>query len=472
MSMNLHSLSRTQAGVFLFLTLAVPSWSWGRADAVDDYIRGEMSRSQVPGVAVAVTRGDAVVKLAGYGLADVENAVPVTPQTVFQIQSVTKQFVATAIMMLVEEGKLELDAPVSTCLEGTPASWKDITLRHLLTHTSGIKDFINEPTSSLRLEVSEEDVFQTTAARPLNFQPGEKYAYSNSNYHLLAMIIRKVTGDGYGAFLQKRIFRPLGMTHTRIVSLSKIILHRAAGYVRAGGELRHGQFVAESILAYGGGGIVSTAEDMARWALALRDNTLLPHSRLEQMWRPTPLNNGTLSHYGLGWGVGGEPPHRLVQHSGGHVTGFASHIVRYLDDDLSVVVLVNANFVNPGKMAQHIAELYVPELRPVERKAIPDTDSAVTDLLKRTEQMIRSGHLEEDMFTPELRAVLAADLTDTTEQLKAAGALQTVELLERSSLSHGARQFVYRLRFESATVHVTLILDRDGKIAGLKSEVQ
>jgi CubicO group peptidase (beta-lactamase class C family) len=346
--MNSSGLTRNLCALFASLTF-VPIFAPGvRADSVDDYVNLQMRQSGIPGLALAVTRNGAVVKAAGYGLANVENDVPVAPQTVFQIQSVTKQFVATAIMMLVEEGKVALDAKVSTYLDGTPETWKEITIRRLLSQTSGIKDFINEPTASLRLEVSEQEVFRALVPRPLNFQPGERYAYSNSNYHLLAMIIRKVTGESYGTFLRKRVFDPLGMTQTRVISLSEIIPHRASGYNRAGNELCNGQFVAESILAYGGGGLLSTAADMAKWDLALRGDKLLPHSRLEQMWTPTRLNDGTFSNYGFGWGIGGQPPHRFVQHSGGHITGFTSHIVRYLDDDLSVIVLVNAGFANPG----------------------------------------------------------------------------------------------------------------------------
>jgi D-alanyl-D-alanine carboxypeptidase len=364
MGMSNPSLIRNLLGIILSLAIFALGESRVKADSVDEYVRAEMKEFQLPGVAVAVTRAGAVVKVAGYGLADVENEVPVTPQTVFQIQSVTKQFVAAAIMLLVEEGKVDLDAKVSTYLQESPESWRQITIRHLLSQTSGIKDFINEPTASLRLEVSDDDVLKATAARPLNFQPGERYAYSNSNYHVLAMIIRRVSGEFYGMFLQKRVFQPLGMTQTRTMSWSKIISHRASGYLRQGKELRNGQFIAESILSYGGGGLLSTADDMAKWDLALRGETLLPHSRLEQMWTPTRLNDGTLSLYGFGWGIGGQPPHRFVTHSGGHVTGFTSAIVRYFEDDLSVIVLVNAGYANPTKMAQAIAALCLPGLTP------------------------------------------------------------------------------------------------------------
>ncbi|MHC1766269.1 MAG: serine hydrolase domain-containing protein [Verrucomicrobiia bacterium] len=345
-----------------------------RGDEVDEYVRAWMRSRDLPGLALAVDRGGSVAKMACYGMANVELETPVAPDTVFQIQSMTKSFVATAIMMLVDEERICVDEKVSAYLENTPDTWKCITVRHLLTHTSGIKDFINEPTASLRLDVTDEEVFAATAARPLNFEPGEKYAYSNSNYHLLAMIIRKVTGEHYGAFLKKRVFDPLGMTRTRVMNWSEIVPHRAMGYVRQGGKLRNGDYVAGSILAYGGGGLLSTIEDLVKWDLALRGETLLKRSVLEQMWSPAKLNSGAKSDYGFGWGIAGKPPHRWVSHSGGHMTGFTSTIVRYIDDDLTVVVLANSTSADPAKLASGIAGIYISALKQPERKPIEDSE--------------------------------------------------------------------------------------------------
>jgi CubicO group peptidase (beta-lactamase class C family) len=335
-----------------------------RADEVDDYVNAHLAQRHIPGLSLAVVRGGKVEKLAGYGLANVELNVPVTPDTMFQIQSVTKTFTSTAILMLVEEGKIALDDPVAKYLDGTPESWNKITIRNLLSHTSGIKDFINEPTASIRLDVSEEDVFKATTPRPLNFQPGEKYAYSNTNYHLLAMIIRKLTGKSYGVFLKERIFVPLGMTSTRINSLSDIIPNRASGYAWVKNRLQNGQYVAESILSYGGGGIVSSARDMAKWAMALNDERLLKKSSIEAAWTAMKFNNGGTSTYGLGWGVGAVNGHRVVDHSGAHMTGFTSFLIRYRDDDMAIVVLTNSRTADPGQIAMHIAGLYNPELMP------------------------------------------------------------------------------------------------------------
>jgi CubicO group peptidase (beta-lactamase class C family) len=317
-----------------------------------------MGKRHIPGVSLAVVQAGKVVKIGAYGQANVELGVPVKPATVFQIQSVTKTFTSTAILLLAEEGKLKLDDPVGTHLAGTPDSWKAITIRNLLSHTSGIKDFINEPTADIRLDASEQDVFDAAVKRPLNFQPGDEYRYSNTNYHLLAMIIRKLTGKHYGEFLKERIFAPLGMNDTRIVSLRDLIPNRAAGYVWDGKALHNGGYVAESILGYGGGGIVSTAPDLAKWAAALQAGGVLKEASWRQAWTGFALNGGKTSVYGLGWGVGKINDHRLVDHSGAHLTGFTSAVEHFPDDHLTVIVLTNSRNGNPTAIAREIAGVY------------------------------------------------------------------------------------------------------------------
>jgi D-alanyl-D-alanine carboxypeptidase len=337
-------------------------------DKIDAYLKDYLEQEQVPAVSLAVVEDGHVIFARGYGLANVELKVPATPETVYQIQSITKQFTATAIMMLVEQQKIDLDEKVGHYLEGTPKTWENITIRHLLTHTSGIKDFINEPTASLRLDVSEDDVFQATVPRPLNFTPGEKYSYSNTNYHLLAMILRKVAGQSYGEFLKERIFEPLGMQHTQIVSLSAIVPNRAAGYVKRQGQLRNGEYIAPTVLGYAGGGIMSTVLDMAKWDSALYTEKLLKQSSLDQMWTPARLNNGKFDNYGFGWSVTKVNGHRFVSHNGAHSTGFNTHIGRYPDDRLTVIVLANARHANAERLGRHIAGLCNPDLAEEPRK--------------------------------------------------------------------------------------------------------
>jgi CubicO group peptidase (beta-lactamase class C family) len=334
-----------------------------RADLMDDLVAADMAKRHIPGVSLAVVQGRKIVKIGAYGKANVELDVAVKPTTVFQIQSMTKTFTSTAILLLAEEGKLKLDDPVSQHLAGTPDSWKAITIRHLLSHTSGIKDFINEPTADIRLDVSEQDVFDAAVKRPLNFQPGDEYRYSNTNYHLLAMVIRKLTGKHYGEFLKERIFTPLRMSDTRVVALRELIPNRAAGYSWDGKALRNGGYVAESILGYGGGGVVSTSAVLAKWAVALQAGGVLKEESWKQAWTGFALNGGKTSGYGLGWGVGKLNGHVLVGHSGAHLTGFTSAIDHFPDDGLTVIVLTNSRNANPTELAHQIAGTYVEALK-------------------------------------------------------------------------------------------------------------
>jgi len=437
-----------------------------RADAVDDYLKAEMRRRHIPGLSLAVVKDGRIEKIAGYGLANVELNVAVTPTTVFQIQSITKTFTSAAILLLAEEGKLSIDDPISKHLDGTPDTWKGVTIRHLLSHTSGIKDFINEPTTSLRNEVTEEDVFKATVPRPLNFQPGEKYAYSNTNYHLLAMVIRKLTGKFYGDFLKERIFDPLGMNDTRTQNLSDIVHNRAAGYAWENDGLHNGDFIAESVLAYGGGGILSTAADMAKWAMALDGEKILKKSSFDEAWTAGKFNNGGTSPYGLGWGVGAINGHRIVSHSGAHMTGFTSALIRYRDDGLSVIVLTNAGHANPTHIAEHVAGIFNPALMPPPPKAIEDKEPKVTELLRDIAKRIAEGKLEAEPFTPDMWKVISPQLKGLQEQFRKDGELKTIELLSRNA-SGGERIYRYRLIAANRTRVIRLVFAREGKISGL-----
>jgi CubicO group peptidase (beta-lactamase class C family) len=458
-------MTHLSAGVRWAVVISVVL-GWGRdaarADAIDDYVRDEMRKRHIPGVAVAVVREGKVSKVAGYGLANVELNVAVSPTTVFQIQSITKTFTSTAILMLMEEGKLDLADPIGKHLEGTPDSWKPVTLRHLLSHTSGIKDFINEPTASLRIDVTEEEVLAETAKRPVDFKPGEKYAYSNTNYHLLAMVIRKLTGKSYGEFLKERIFVPLGMTETRIVNHRELIANRASGYVWSSRGLRNGDYVAESILGYGGGGIVSTAADMAKWAAAFDGERLLKRATIEKAWAAQKLNDGKDSNYGLGWALGAVNGRRWVGHGGAHMTGFTSHLLKYRDDPIAVVVLTNARNANPSQMARVIAGMEIPALAPPARKVIEDKEPKTAELVKEISRQIREGRLEEKTFTPALWKSLSEDLGELRDEAQADGKLKKLELLDR-----GGGTSTYRMVFENRAHIVRLTVDDAGKVSGL-----
>lgn len=351
----------------LLFMLAVLSRSPARADQVSDFVNGYLKKKQIPGCAVMVRKDGKVVLAAGYGSANLEHDVKVTPKTVFQSGSVGKQFTAMAVMMLVEEGKLSLGGRVSKYLK-VPSSWSKITVRHLLTHTSGLGDYPEE--FSLQKDYSEEELFQMVTGQALEFQPGEQWSYSNLGYLTLGIVIHKVTGKFYGEFLQKRIFEKLGMNDTRIINEADIIPNRAAGYRLEKGSLKNQEWVAPSVNTTADGSLYLTIEDMARWDEALEKQTLLSAAGFEEMWTPVELNDGSEESYGFGWNIEENAlGHRLLEH-GGAWQGFATYIGRHPDERLSVAVFCNRAGANANYIGNVVAGFFFPGLAPRSRSAI------------------------------------------------------------------------------------------------------
>ena len=333
-------------------------------DAVGRFIAAQMESQHIPGLSLAVVRGGAVVHAKGYGSASLELNVPVTPETVFQIGSITKQFTATAVMMLVEEGKVGLEESVTHALEGLPDAWECVTVRHLLDHTSGIKSFTGIPDVMARLTflpASRDEVLVLIAEEPLEFAPGERYAYNNTGYYLLGHIIEKASGQPYADFLQGRIFVPLKMGATRLNDMKDILPNRACGYEWAEDQWRNADHISMT-WPFSAGALFSTTLDLARWDAALGSESLLPKAAWEMMWTPATLTDGTKVEYGFGWAVGDYQGHPFVGHSGG-IPGFMTHAERFPEDDLAVVVLTNVVPADPAKIARGVAGHYVAGLR-------------------------------------------------------------------------------------------------------------
>ena len=328
---------------------------------IDEYLRTQMKAQQIPGVALAVVKDGKIVLARGYGLANVEHQVPVKPETVFQSGSTGKQFTATAVMMLVEEGKLSLEDKITKFFPDAPESWRAITVRHLLTHTSGMTDYPSD--FDMRLDYTEADLLQRIKAIPLAFQPGEKWSYSNLGYVILGILIHKVSGKFYGDFLQERVFKPLAMTTARIINEADIVPNRAAGYRVANGQLKNQNWVSPSLNTTADGALYFTVYDMAKWDAALYTEKLLKRSSLEQMWTKAKLNNGKTVAYGFGWGLAEVRGHRVIEH-GGSWQGFKAQISRYVDDKLTIILFANQARANQTKLAHDIAAIINPELGP------------------------------------------------------------------------------------------------------------
>jgi D-alanyl-D-alanine carboxypeptidase len=332
----------------------------GRADPVDRYISKQMQRQHIPALSLAVVKDGKIIKAKGYGLANLETHMPATPDTVYQLASVTKQFTATAIMLLVQDGKLTLDDKISLYVEKGPDTWKEITIRHLLTHTSGIKDYLKGLLENSREDTTPEKIIQLIAGLPLNFAPGEGWDYSNTNYLLLGKITHKVTGKPFHAFLTERVFKPLGMNATRLTSFEEVILKRAAGYVWTGDKWQNSRYLNPTVWDNGSGGMLSTVEDLAKWDAALYGNSILKESVKQQMWTAVRLQDGKTGDYGFGWGVVKVSGHRLVEANGGR-SGTATNFARYVDDKVTIILLMNGG-AEMGLISRGVARHYIATL--------------------------------------------------------------------------------------------------------------
>lgn len=327
-------------------------------DAVDRSIQTAVEKQQIPGLSVLVVRSGKIIRAQGYGLSNVELQVPVKPETVFQSGSVGKQFTATAVMMLVEEGKVHLDDPIRHYLKEGPAIWDHVTVRELLSHTAGFTDYPKN--FDFRKDYTEHELLKIVAGIPLAFEPGTNWRYSNLGYLTLGIMIHRISGKFYGDFLQERIFRPLGMTTTRIISESDIVPNRAAGYRLVKKELKNQEWVSPTLNTTADGSLYFSILDLAKWDAALYTETLVKRSSLEEMWTVTKLKNGDQNsgHYGFGWFVETIARKRVVRHEG-EWQGFTSFITRHIDDQTTVVLLSNLANASLEPLAEHIAETYI-----------------------------------------------------------------------------------------------------------------
>lgn len=329
-----------------------------RTDEVARFVRAEMEKQHIPGLALLVSREGRPIHVQGYGLANVELQAPVTPETIFQSGSVGKQFTATAVMMLVEAGKIGLEDPLAHYFPQGPAWWGQVTIRELLSHTAGFTDYPQD--FDLRRDYSEDQMLKIVGAIPAAYAPGTNWAYSNLGYLTLGILIHKVTGEFYGDFLQRRIFKPLGMTTTRIISEEDIIPNRSAGYRWVNGRLKNQEWVSPVMNTTADGSLYFSVLDLAKWDAALYTEKLLHSASLKQMWTVAALRDGkpNSGHYGFGWFIGEKQGHHVVEHEG-QWQGFETQISRYVNDRLTVVVLTNLAEAKPERIADGVAAIYL-----------------------------------------------------------------------------------------------------------------
>src|SRR5215475_9369850 len=311
---------------------------------MDQVVQSYVSNKQFMG-SVLVARGDQILLSKGYGSANLEWQIPNTPSTKFRLGSVTKQFTAASILLLEERGKLKVDDPIKKHLPDAPAAWDKMTIFHVLTHTAGIPNFTSFPDypSTEAVPTTPEKLVARFRDKPLDFQPGEKWSYSNSGYVLLGYLIEKISGQSYADFVQQNIFTPLGMKDSGYDSNSALIEHRASGYSRGKDGAQNAGFVNMTI-PLSAGALYSTTEDLLRWEEGLFGGKVLKPESLARM--TTPFKED----YAFGLGVSTNNGHTRISHNGG-IQGFNTSLAYYPDDKLVVAVLANMN----GPFADQLA---------------------------------------------------------------------------------------------------------------------
>lgn len=330
-----------------------------------DAIMNAEVKSDGPGAAIAVVKDGSVVHRAGYGLANVEWRVPIQPDTVFRLASITKQFTAVAIMILAEQGKLSVDDLITKFFPDYPTSGHYITIHHLLTHTSGIFSYTSslEALKNLLSDKTPQEICDGFCRVPFDFKPGARFLYNNSGYVLLGMIIEKLSGMSYADFIQKHIFDPLGMTKSYYLSSEPIVACRASGYDEGPNGIQNARYLSMT-QPYSAGALGSTVDDLVLWDRGLTENRLISAETLAKMHVATKLDDGTPVDYGYGWSLGPYQGHRSYHHGGG-IFGFSTYILRFPDDDLSIVVLSNYSSFDSTKLTAMIARrmLGLPEVK-------------------------------------------------------------------------------------------------------------
>ena len=454
------------AALFLVILQSPSPDSAARGAHVDTMMADIMAERHIPGAAIAVVRGNTVVLTRNYGVGSVELETPVVPGSVFLLASVTKTFTALGLLLLAEEGKLNLDSTVGHYLAPIPSQWNGITLRHLLTHTAGLKDRFEGQDGRFFMDYTTGQMRQAAEATPVDTGPGLRFQYSDQGYFLLGQVIEKVSGQTYRHFLQERIFRPAGMTSSSTVDQRELVKGRVPSYLlRQGGPIPAPRSYQFGLVSHFG--ILTTATDLAKYCLALLQGRIASARIRDEMWTlgtfpgGKPFRVGSVL-YGLGWFLEPFAGRRAVYHAGS--TGTGVYLVP--GDSLGVVVLTNLEQVagsDPVGIARDIAGVYLPWLNWGETPAQLDPDADFSSRVEEQLWAVASGRADSTAFSPgfwrSLRPTLLA-------QQRGLGRLGPVKALTHLSTDAIGNEWLVQWRADYADVKLLVkgVRDREGKI--------
>jgi len=341
---------------FICFVLILPANSFAQKDRIDTFIENSMARQRIVGFAVGIIKDGKVIKTKGYGYSNLELNIPVTTNTVFKLGSVSKHMIAVAIMKFIQEGKLQLNDPVTKFFADAPPHWDKITIRHLLNHTSGL--IRESPAFDAMATQTDSSLIRAAYKDSVVFATGSKWQYCNLGYFMLADIIRQISGKSFAEYMKKEIFEKNGLTTTRVTTLQDIVYGRAGGYVNLGKDTVVNAL--NYVALRPSGAFLSTIEDMMKWELLIQGGKILSRDNWDKMWGDTTKtgNNdaGVPFNYGYGWYVSTYKNRKAVYH-GGVLPGFRAMYFRLPDERMAVVVLTNSEPTNALPIAKGVADI-------------------------------------------------------------------------------------------------------------------
>ena len=452
------------AHVFALLVIGLSGQS-AMADDVDRYIDQERKLYGVPAVVLGLIRDGKLVDARARGYANVELNVRARAQQAFEVGSISKQFTAYAILMLRDQGKLDLDTPVGRYLTDIPADWTKVTLHRLLTHTSGLPDLEEAFGYGIYRETpTDADFLRRLAALPIEFEPGEKWHYSNTNYWLLALVIEKLTGLSYSEFMQRNIFTPLGMTSTRSALPSKVFPGRASGYRRVGSLIENRDAIQPNT-GRGLGDITTTVADMARWEREQLAPSLVSPATAALGGQPVLLNDGKKEPYGYGWSTERILPMATLSHEG-QTAGFTATYIRVPERRLAVVVFSNCYAAPTDSVGKFVLRAADPALRTPTPKAIADVEPQITLRVGKLLSSAASAQTEwrEEWFNPDYWRSLKPWLSEIAEFYHRLGERRSLTLVGRER-QEDAITLTYRVVYPNLSRLVVLRFDAQDRIS-------
>lgn len=456
---------------------AAPNNTFPDDESLDGFVEEMMAERQIPGLSLAVIHDRKLIKTQSYGFLNTELKVKTRPSSIFPIASMSKPLTATAIMLLVQEGKVELDAPIGTYLADAPDYWQEITVRRLLDHTAGLSESVYAENSWM----GPDDFIEKAAIAPLDFEPGESWMYSNTGYSLASSLIEEVSGDTFSAFMANRMFEPIGMNHTDVIRDSYLLSNHAMGYFADGNDslqplsqvLRDDNSIRKIMHGLqGAGSVTSNVLDLARWEIALQKGQLLDSAMQAEMYELGIMTSGKRAGYGLGWFVKDINGHTAISH-GGNLWGYSTSIARFPDDQLTVIVLTNKNGEDGDRIARKIAEQYIPDL------AIDGNAPAIADPTPAiTEQILAFVNGDETAIemTPEDQIALTSTVRGRQMyaqwvERSSQNPVKELELLAVASHPNGTKHR-YRATTDNGARLLSIVITPDGFISGMDMSLE